>query len=249
MTELDAAGAASDEGVMAGASATTIAADPSRAWSKQVETPQVTPSADADFERKWSAAMGEEPPAAPAGAAEPAEADAPSATPAALPGDAQATTPVLETVKAAGFSAAEVNAALVWLDSGPTQTAGELAAIDATDRAAAQTALVNLWGDRIKENVAAINFLLDTLPAGAAFTLRNGRTADGRAFANDPAVLQRLLGVAQKAAKASNGAPAAGDAEATIRELENYMRRSRYTYDRDEVAQARLRAAYAARGH
>ena len=151
---------------------------------------------------------------------------------------------VVEMVKATQMPAETVQAALQWLEHGDSIPASELAEIDADSSATTRAELTQMWGTSYAANVAAINVFLDALPPNAAFVIRNARDADGRAFANDPAVLQRLLGAARQHQPSS---AAKDDVDGQIREIEATMRRDRAAYNRNGQLQARYLALLSAK--
>jgi hypothetical protein len=141
-------------------------------------------------------------------------------------------------LEAAQIPADTVRQALDWATRGPTQTQEELDAIDRDGRDGLRAEMAQLWGDRMGANLSAINAYLDTLPANVATVIRNARDADGKALANDPATLQRLLGLAKQPRPERS---TSGSIDAEIKSIETFMRRDRRGYDRSEQTQARYR--------
>lgn len=170
--------------------------------------------------------------------------------PSAIPASERATnhsagdSQVLEVLKAADVPRDVITGALAWAQHGSALPEDKLAAIDAQGRAEAKAELGTLWGDKYADNVAAIKaYVKEQLPGSAAEVLLNARDAEGRAYLNDPANLQRLLGLATKARP-----EAAGDVDAQIRSIEAFMKGNRAQYNKDEPLQARYRSLLAARG-
>ena len=143
-------------------------------------------------------------------------------------------TETLETLKASGISSQVVREALDYVQNGSAHSAQDLEAIDAADRGASVAELDALWGKDRQSNVAALNSFLNDLPSGDA--IRNSRTADGRAVLNDPANVQRLLGLARQPRPSAKG-----DVGEQIAAIEGFMRSNRGAYNKDEALQARYR--------
>jgi hypothetical protein len=141
-------------------------------------------------------------------------------------------------LESAQMPADTVRQALDWATRGPTQTPEELDAIDQSGRDSVRAEMKSLWGDRMDANLSTINAYLDTLPTNVATVIRNARAADGKALANDPATLQRLLGLAKQPRPER---PTSGSIDAEIKSIETFMRRDRRGYDRSEQTQARYR--------
>lgn len=105
------------------------------------------------------------------------------------------------------------------------------------------------WGADFRANVNLIEGLIaSSFGEEAAAQFKNGRYPDGRAFMNDPAVLQGLATIARKINPiAQLGGPAATHQQSLndeIAELEKYMREKRTEYNQDTAAQKRLRELY-----
>lgn len=105
------------------------------------------------------------------------------------------------------------------------------------------------WGSDYRANINLVNGLLSsTFGEEAAKQLINGRFGDGRAFMNDPAVLQGLAALARKVNPVAQLTGNQGDPTMAlndeISQLEKYMRENRTAYNSDEKAQARLRELY-----
>lgn len=152
-----------------------------------------------------------------------------------------------EFARSAGLPSDLVSETSAWWEE-TGQQHYEFAARDSADRAAVEADLRRIWQGRYEENMQTVRAYLDSghLAPGVADVLFDGRRADGTAVLNQSATIVQLFGAAQRA-----GPPLPKidprDIDGTIRQLEGYMRRDRKRYDADGPAQARLRAAYAAR--
>jgi hypothetical protein len=144
---------------------------------------------------------------------------------------------VMATIEAAGIPHDVIRTTMEWLNSDAPNATAE----DEASRLEARTELVNLWGEKYLENVAKINAYIDSLPADAADVLRHGRRTGDRPAASDPAILQRLLGLANQR-KVSLSTE--GDVGEQIATIEKFMRANRRAYNADVPLQARLRDLY-----
>jgi hypothetical protein len=176
-----------------------------------------------------------------------ASAPDPSAIPAAEMASDHSSrdSPVLEVLKAANVPGDVVRGALKWVQQGSSFSNEQLAVIDAEGRASTQAEMRKLWpGEKYTENVKAINAYLSTqLSPSAADVIRHARDADGRAYMNDPANLQRLLGLALRPGPSAAG----GGVDAQIKSIEAFMKVNRPAYTKDEPLQARYRELLAAK--
>jgi hypothetical protein len=145
---------------------------------------------------------------------------------------------LIEVAKAAAVPANVVGQVANWVQHGTSHDAAELQQIDEDSAQAARTELRGLWGaDRYAENLQAINRYLDTaISPEEAEVLRDGRLADGRALMNDPAMVQRVLGLAKAPSPELRGS-----IDQQVAEIEKYMRSNRREYSKNEVLQARYR--------
>lgn len=154
--------------------------------------------------------------------------------------DSQANASALPaTIASAGIPADAVVDSLRWVELGTTQSDEELAGLDAVHVAEASSELGALWGDRYAENVGAINaFLNETFAPDVADAIRHARRTSGRALFNDPAIAQRILGLALAPRPQSTST---GDVDSQIRQIEAFIRSNRADYSRNEPLQARYR--------
>jgi hypothetical protein len=151
--------------------------------------------------------------------------------------------------RAAEFGADDAMAALglpqdtiagvrTWMTGGLQLSEEHLSALDAQHEATAAQELRTLWGDaHLVANLKTIDAYLESLPDHAGVAFRAARDASGRALANDPATLQRLLGAAQS----RQAVPLSGSLAQQIAAIEGLMRTDRTAYNRDALLQARYR--------
>lgn len=147
---------------------------------------------------------------------------------------------MLAAMRAAEMPAEVVRGALTWVQHGTERPQAELDALDAADIAAARETLQQLWEGKYATKLQAVNRYLSGLPPQAREVIAGARDpATGRAYANDPAVMVRLAGLA------SRPQPEAGGDE--IAAIEKFMRTNRGDYNRDEALQAKYRQLLDAR--
>jgi hypothetical protein len=123
------------------------------------------------------------------------------------------------------------------------------AEMDSEQAALANDELRNEWGTDYRANMNAItNFMNATFGEEAREQLLSGRFADGRAFMNDPKVLQSFAALARQMNPAnelySGGAEPLQAMNEEIAELEKFMREHRTEYNNDVTKQERLRTLY-----
>jgi hypothetical protein len=109
--------------------------------------------------------------------------------------------------------------------------------------------LRNEWGTDYRANINLVNGLLEsTFGKEAKDQLLNGRFGDGRAFMNDPKVLNGLMALARKTNPVLELGMNKGDPMQSLNDeisgLEKYMRQERHKYNNDVKAQDRLRQLY-----
>jgi hypothetical protein len=147
------------------------------------------------------------------------------------------------SAQALGLPQQTIDSAKRFLSGAVSFTDAQLEAFDAEHQGAAETELRSLWGNRFDSNRAAIMRYLGSLPANAGEAFLQARDDTGRALSNDPAQLQRVLGLALR--RGSFTLPHAvrdvGDLNAQILAIEQTMRTSRAAYNADELLQARYR--------
>ncbi len=144
---------------------------------------------------------------------------------------------------ALGLPAETVDGARAWITGEANFSDEHLRQLDDAHGAEVQTELRELWGDKFVPNLLAIDKYLDSLPGNAGVVFRAARDRDGRALANNAAILQRMLGAARGSAAGS----LSGSLNDQIAAIEKTMRTDRKAYDRDELLQARLRELYTMR--
>ena len=125
-----------------------------------------------------------------------------------------------------------------------THTPDELAAFDADHSQAGAAELRSLWQGDFDKNLRLIDTFLDErLPPHIAQGVRDARLADGRAAFNDPAVLQRVLGLAKKSGTKVNPSNPAE----TIESIDRLMREGRKGLQRRREFAGPIRALLSAR--
>lgn len=124
-----------------------------------------------------------------------------------------------------------------------------LAEADHTHREETEDALRQEWQGDYRANLNLVGSLLEsTFGEEAKEQLMNGRYPDGRAFMNDPKVLQGLADIARKLNPIAQLTRPGGDPQQTlddeIGQIEKFMREHRSAYNKDDKMQARLRQLY-----
>ena len=124
------------------------------------------------------------------------------------------------------------------------------AQIDTADSKEATDALRNEWKADYRTNINAVEtFLLNTFGKEVKEQFMNGRFGDGKAFMNDPRVLQAIAAVQRKIdplvplLHTGDGDPAESLND-EITKIELFMKEHRTKYNKDEPMQARLRELY-----
>lgn len=120
---------------------------------------------------------------------------------------------------------------------------------DGVDKEEANVALRESWGADYTANMNLVTgFLKSTFGEEAEQQLLNGRFQDGRAFLNDPRIMQGLAAVARVVNPIHQLVPGGGDPEQTlndeIAEIEGFMRTNRHEYNQDQGKQDRLVQLY-----
>ncbi len=141
------------------------------------------------------------------------------------------------SAQALGLPQQTIDSTKQWLSGAVSFTDEQLQQFDKSHQTAAEAELRALWGDRFIANFQAIDAYLNTLPAHAGAVFREARDESGRALANDPVALQRVLGMAQ----ARTAAPFDGSLAQQIGSIEKLMREDRNAYNKDELLQSRYR--------
>jgi len=121
--------------------------------------------------------------------------------------------------------------------------------LDSEQSAEATAELRTTWGADYKANINMVGaFMASTFGAEAKAQFENGRFQDGRAFLNDPKILQGIADVQRRLDPLTQVVEPGGDPAQTmndeIAEIEKFMRTDRPAYNKDETMQARLRELY-----
>ena len=136
-----------------------------------------------------------------------------------------------------------------WYNGFAEQQQAAQAEVDNDHQAATSDELRGEWGADYRANINLIGGLIEsTFGVEAKDQLMNGRYQDGRAFMNDPKVLQGFAALARKINPVGELTPPGGDASQSmndeIAELEKFMAEHRTEYNKDVVKQERLRKLY-----
>ncbi len=132
------------------------------------------------------------------------------------------------------------------------QTQDAEATLDAEQAKETTAALREGWKGDYQANINMVGaFLESTFGKEAKEQLLNGRFQDGRAFMNDPKILEGLATVQRILDPMTQVIHPGGDAAQTLKdeiaEIEKFMSEHRTAYNKDEVKQARLRQLYGIR--
>lgn len=141
------------------------------------------------------------------------------------------------------------HAAIEWYNDFAQREQDALAELDNSQSQETNDLLRQEWGGDYRANLNLIEGLISsTFGQEASEQLLNGRFADGKAFMNDPQVLQ---GLADLARKTNPVMELGGDTHTAqqslndeIGEIEKFMQTNRTEYNKDEAKQARLRTLY-----
>jgi len=139
--------------------------------------------------------------------------------------------------------------AIEWYNGFAEKQQEAQAELDSQHATEANDQLRQDWGSDYRANLNLITGLIEsTFGKEAKEQLFNGRYADGRAFMNDPKVLNGFMQMARKLNPVmqlvNNGADPMQSLNDEISQLETYMRNERYKYNNDTKAQERLRQLY-----
>ena len=104
---------------------------------------------------------------------------------------------------ALGLPAETIDGARAWISGEANFSEETLRQLDDQHGAEVQAELRELWGDNLVPNLLAIDKYLDALPGNAGVVFRAARDRDGRALANNAALLQRMVGAARGSAAGS----------------------------------------------
>ena len=125
----------------------------------------------------------------------------------------------------------------------------EIAETDALQHKEADDVLRESWKGDYRANINMVGaFLESTFGKEAKEQMMNGRYPDGRAFMNDPKVLEGIAAVQRRLDPLSRLTTPGGDALSSltdeIAEIEKFQKDHRTEYFDDEPKQARLRELY-----
>lgn len=123
---------------------------------------------------------------------------------------------------------------------------------DATHMTEVEDALRAEWQGDYRGNVGRITGLLDLAPKGVKDLILNARGADGRALMNNVDVVKALVDWSRQINPSGTLLPGsdgniAKSVDDEIKQIEDFMRKDRTAYNKDEGKQKRLRELYAAR--
>ena len=126
------------------------------------------------------------------------------------------------------------------------QVQDDIAGTDASQHTETEGALRTTWGTDYQANINLVGaFLESTFGEEAKEEMMNGRFADGRAFMNNPKVLEGLAAVQRKLDPVTRLVPPGGDPIQTLHdelaEIDKFRREHRTEYFKDEKMQARER--------
>ena len=121
--------------------------------------------------------------------------------------------------------------------------------LDSDQSAEATSELRTAWGGDYRANINMVEAFLETTFGSEAKTqLLDGRFKDGRAFMNDPAIMQGIAEVQRRLDPLTRHDPSITDplqtVEDEISELEKFQKDHRTEYFADEKKQARLNQLY-----
>ena len=121
--------------------------------------------------------------------------------------------------------------------------------LDTEQAKAATDSLRESWQADYRANINLVGaFLEGTFGAELKDQILNGRFADGRAFMNDPKILEGLAAAQRRLDPVTQIVAPGHDAAQTlndeIAEIEKFMAEHRTAYNKDESKQARLRQLY-----
>jgi len=125
-----------------------------------------------------------------------------------------------------------------------------MAEIDHQHHLETEDVLRSEWGSDYRANINLVGALLDTaFGEDNRNVLMNARDEEGRAIMNIPGVLAGLADISRKMNPVAAIAPKTGlsaqeTLEDEIKGIEDFMRKDRKAYNKDERKQARLRDLY-----
>lgn len=139
--------------------------------------------------------------------------------------------------------------ALEWYNSFAEKEQELRLEMDADHKAEADRELREAWGADYRGNINLVGGMMDLIFGEEAKNqLLNGRFGDGKAFLNDPGVMQGLADIARRINPAMEVTPPGHDPVQSlndeIAELEKFMSENRTEYNKDVAKQERLRQLY-----
>ena len=139
--------------------------------------------------------------------------------------------------------------ALEWYNSFAEKEQELRLEMDADHKAEADRELREAWGADYRGNINLVGVMMDLIFGEEAKNqLLNGRFGDGKAFLNDPGVMQGLADIARRINPAMEVTPPGHDPVQSlndeIAELEKFMSETRTEYTKDVAKQERLRQLY-----
>lgn len=141
------------------------------------------------------------------------------------------------------------HAALEWYNGFAEQQQAAQADLDGEQMAVATQELREAWGSDYRANINLVGGLIEsTFGSEAKDQLLNGRFQDGKAFLNDPKIMQGFAEIARKINPVMQLTPPGHDSQQSlndeIAELEKFMTEHRTEYNKDVGKQERLRQLY-----
>lgn len=141
------------------------------------------------------------------------------------------------------------HAAIQWYNGFKEQQQDAQNELDTEEAKEATDSLRETWKTDYRANINMVGaFLENTFGKEIKDQLLNGRFADGRAFMNDPKILEGIATAQRKLDPVTQIIAPGGDAAQSlndeIAEIEKFMSEHRTAYNKDNVKQARLRQLY-----
>ncbi len=136
-----------------------------------------------------------------------------------------------------------------WYNKFSEEQQDVIAETDSTQHQETEDALRTAWGSDYRANINLVGAILESsFGKEAKEQLMSGRFADGRAFMNDPKVLEGFAEISRKLNPLTQLTPPGGDPQKTlndeIADIEKYMSDDRTKYFKDQPAQDRLKQLY-----
>jgi hypothetical protein len=146
---------------------------------------------------------------------------------------------VLGLIQDAQIPASTVAEVLRYIEKGSEHSQAELDEFDKMHAAEARAELLATWGDQetYDRNIDKLTTLVAGLPEHAADAIWLGRTSDGRAVLNNPALVQRLLAAASRPGPKGDGQ----SVKVELAKIRDFQAKNPRAYFRDEAMLARER--------